>query len=50
MDRENNEKDNIMICFVESFEIIKIVKRLNRQKTRCLFHIRFDFRFTVPSF
>ena len=39
-----------MICLIESFEIIKIVKRLSRQKIKCLFHIIFDLRLIVPSF
>ena len=29
---------------------MKIVKRLNRQKIKCLFHIRFDLRLIVPNF
>ena len=42
--------DNIIICLVESFEIMKIVKRLSRQKVKCLFHIRFELRLIVPNF
>ena len=50
IDKENKDIDNIIICLIESFEIIKIVKRLNKQKIKCLFHIRFDLRLTVPNF
>ena len=50
IDKENNDIENIIICLVESFEIMKIVKRLNKQKIKCLFHIRFDLRLIVPNF
>ena len=33
IDKENNDIDNIIICLVESFEIMKIVKRLNQKKS-----------------
>ena len=50
IDKENNDIENIIICLVESFEIMKIVKRLKIQKIKCLFHIRFDLRLIVPNF
>ena len=50
IDKENKDIDNIIICLIENFEIMKIVKRLNKQKIKCLFHIRFDLRLTVPNF
>ena len=50
IDKKNNDIDNIIICLVESFEIMKIVKRLNRQKIKCLFHMKFDLRLIVPNF
>ena len=46
---KNNVIDSIIICLVESLEIMKIVKRLNRQKIRCLFHMIFDLRLIVPN-
>ena len=47
---KNNEIEKIIICFMDNFDTIKIVRILNKQKIKCLFHIILDLRLVVRVF
>ena len=49
IEKINKEIEKIISFFIDNFEINKIVKILMQQKSRCLFHRIFDFKFVSPG-